>query len=61
MSLKIGLLRDPQLNNSSNNIYGKTSYSIIKNLFDSQNFKINNKDIGTEIIKENKLELTFMK
>lgn len=48
--------RDPQLNNSSNNIYGKTSYSIIKNLFDTQNFKINNKDIGTEIIKENKLE-----
>ena len=47
--------RESKLNNSCTNIYGKTSYYIIEKLFNTQTFKINNKDIGTEIIKKEKM------
>lgn len=47
--------RDVTMNNSTNNIYGKTSYHKIAAMFDTSNFKFNNNDIGMDIIKKTRL------
>jgi lipopolysaccharide biosynthesis glycosyltransferase len=58
----IGIFKNRSLRNLSDendgkNIYGKKTFFKIEELFNTDNFQINNKDVGINIIKKNKLEL----